>query len=651
MKTEKIKDMKFYYKLICLLVLCIAGTSCKKYLDVVPNNVGTLDYAFSNRNEAENYLFGCYNTFQNLNREVVNNVGFVTSSEIIYPNLDDNPFNKITGPGFKLIRGGVQNVSNPAIDYWTGGNGGQPIYIALRRCNIMLENINKPFDLKDDEKKRWIAEIKFLKAYYHYYLIRLYGPIVLIKENRPIDGSIEDTKVKRSTVDESFAYVDQLLNEAIPDLPSVVVNPLLEYGRTTKSMGMALKAEALTTAASPLFNGNPDFASFKNKDGKNLFSTAVDPQKWSIAAKACKAAIDEFESQGGILYSKIPTEKVENVSDQLKRVLTLQSVITEKRDQNPELIWGSQYSFDYQGYVFPKLTSDAVSFGNEQPSNWSVPLSTTELFYTKNGVPINEDNTGVFDYANRNTPQFGDDANKSYIKQGYETAKANFNREPRFYADLGFDGGIWFGNDKRNEGDAFYVQARGPFAIAGPKSQFATNITGYWPKKLANYLSIMNNGVEFETFYLPVVRLGGLYLLYAEALNEEGTASKTDILSWVDKVRSRAGLQGVATSWQTYSKNPTKPDTKEGRREIIHQERRIELCFEGQSGWDLRRWKELQGVLSRPLQGWNVNEGSAVNYYRPRTVAVPFFGLKDYFWPIRNSEVVINENLVQNPFW
>ncbi|MDF2476597.1 MAG: RagB/SusD family nutrient uptake outer membrane protein, partial [Sphingobacterium sp.] len=39
-------------------------TSCSKYLDIVPDNVGTLDYAFRNRNEAENYLFGCYSTMQ-----------------------------------------------------------------------------------------------------------------------------------------------------------------------------------------------------------------------------------------------------------------------------------------------------------------------------------------------------------------------------------------------------------------------------------------------------------------------------------------------------------------------------------------------------------------------------------------------------------
>jgi len=644
--------MKLYYKLTCLLMLCIMG-SCKKYLDIVPNNVGTLDYAFSNRNETENYLFGCYNTYQNLNRNVVDNVGFVTSAEIIYPNLDDNIFNTITGPGFKLIRGNVQNVSSPVLDYWNGANNGITIYQAIRRCNIMLENINKPYDLSEAERKKWIAETKFLKAYFHYYLIRLYGPIVLAKINRPIDAGIEETKVARSTVDESFAYVVELLNEAIPDLPSVVEDRLQQMGRATKSIAMAVKAEALVTAASPLFNGNSDYASFKNKDGRNLFVATADPGKWTLAAKACKEAIDEFEANGGALYNRVPTEKVDNsVSNEVKQVLKLQVAITERWDQNPELILASQYFFDYQGFIFPKLTTEAVGAGNTHPSNWSVPLGTTELFYTKNGVPISEDNSGIFDYANRNSPQVGDAANRFYIKQGYETAKANFNREPRYYADLAFDGSIWFGNDKTVETDADYVQAKGPFSTAGTKSQYATNITGYWPKKLVNYLSIMRTASpSFSNYRMPIIRLSGLYLLYAEALNEEGTAAKADVLSWVDRVRTRAGIPGVDAAWKAYSKNPAKPDSKEGRRQIIHQERRIELCFEGQSGWDLRRWKEIQDVLSRPLQGWSIGESSAINYYRPVTVAIPFFGVKDYLWPIRNSEVVINDKLVQAPFW
>ncbi|MDB5129114.1 MAG: RagB/SusD family nutrient uptake outer membrane protein, partial [Mucilaginibacter sp.] len=49
--------MRILYRSICLAVLCMLSISCKKYLDVTPDNVGTIDYAFRNRNEAENFLF------------------------------------------------------------------------------------------------------------------------------------------------------------------------------------------------------------------------------------------------------------------------------------------------------------------------------------------------------------------------------------------------------------------------------------------------------------------------------------------------------------------------------------------------------------------------------------------------------------------
>jgi hypothetical protein len=81
------------------------------------------------------------------------------------------------------------------------------------------------------------------------------------------------------------------------------------------------------------------------------------------------------------------------------------------------------------------------------------------------------------------------------------------------------------------------------------------------------------------------------------------------------------------------------------------QERRIELCFEGQSGWDLRRWKELQDVLSRPVQGWNINESNPVDFYRPQTIFQPVFGIKDYLWPISTNSLIVNDNLTQNPYW
>src|SRR6185312_9327005 len=258
--------MKRYYKFLLLMLLILSGVSCKKYLNVVPDNTGTLDYAFRNRNEAENYLFTCYATLQQF-YDPTANAGFTTSSEIIYPNdLTNHP---IMETGFALIRG-TQTSANVGLNFWDGENGGVAIYRSIRRCNTMLENIDKPIDLSPSEKQRWIAEVKFLKAYYHYYLVRLYGPIPIIKTNLDITASTEQVRVARSPVDSVFSYITQLLDEAAPNLPAVIDNKAQELGRVTSVIALSVKAEVLATQASPLFNGNPDYSGIKNKNGTPL---------------------------------------------------------------------------------------------------------------------------------------------------------------------------------------------------------------------------------------------------------------------------------------------------------------------------------------------------------------------------------------------
>lgn len=634
--------MKLKYIIMLMVLISLSTVSCKKFLDVVPPNTGTLEYAFRNRNEAENYLFTCYTSLQQLYDES-NNAGFTTSSEIIYPNnLTNNP---IGTTGFNLIRG-TQTSSNPGLNFWDGQNGGVSLWRSIRRCNTFLDNINEPVDLSPSEKQRWIAEVKFLKAYYHYYLLRLYGPIPIVKTNLDITASTEQVRVARSPVDSVFSYIVQLLDEAAPQLPATITNQAQELGRITKPIALAVKAEVLMTQASPLYNGNPDYANLKNKDGSLLFPAAYDASKWQKAADACKAAIDECEADGMKLYTfNSPTV---NVDANLQQELTIQNAVTEKWDQNPELIWALNGLFPFQGYCTPRLTQQSAINIFSNPSTFAVPLSTAELFYSNNGVPIDEDKT--FDYANRFALQNGDAANADYIANGYTTIKEHFNREPRFYANIAFDGGIWFGNGIYDPNNLYHVEARGNSSLAGPKDLNTLNITGYWPKKLVNYLSVYDNGFQPIDFHMPMMRLAGLYLLYAEALNEVNGPS-ADVFTYIDKVRARAGLAGVQQSWTNYAKDPGKFSTKDGLRQIIHRERRIELCFEAQSGWDLRRWKELESVLSNPMQGWNIYETDAANYYRPRTVLLPVFGVKDYLWPIKSDDLVIDNNLVQNPYW
>ncbi|MEJ2883277.1 RagB/SusD family nutrient uptake outer membrane protein [Pedobacter sp. GR22-6] len=640
-----------YSKILYIAVMALSMLSCKKYLNVTPDNVGTIDYAFRNRNEAENYLFGCYNTLQQLQNPWFD-AAFTTSGEIVFPNnLRDNQ--GVNPVGFNMLRG-VQTTGNPGLNYWDGLEGGQAMFQAIRRCNIMLENIDKPIDLGESEKKRWIAEAKFLKAYYHFYLFRMYGPIPITDKNLPITSSPEEVKVKRAPVDSVVNFIVRLLDEAAPDLPIRIQNQAQELGRITSIIALSVKAQVLMTAASPLFNGNRDYVGFSNKDGELLFSQQADPKKWDLAADACFAALDASIKNGLRLHTFTITGRIPTtLTDSLKKVLTLQTAITEKWEINNELIWALNptYGFGKQEKAMPRL--NALAAGNLiAQGTFAVPIAQQELFYTDKGLPIQEDKT--FDYRNRYALKTAAFADRFYVHNGYETVNAHFNREPRFYSSLAFDGGVWYGNGNDGLGDpanAQYVQARGVNSFAGPKNTTHLNISGYWPKKLVHYLTAYNANMTWEDFHYPLIRLSDLYLMYAEALNEQGK-NYAQILPYIDEVRQRAGIPKVADAWTAaLSTNPNKYTTQAGLRQIIHQERRIELAFESIAGWDLRRWKELQAVMSVPVQGWSIYDEQPVNYYRARNLFTPVFNTKDYLWPIRDESITVNSNLVQNPLW
>ena len=115
--------------------------------------------------------------------------------------------------------------------------------------------------MDDSEKNRWIGEVEFLKAYYHFYLIRMYGPIPIMDRYVPVSSSTEEMHPYRETLDSCFNYVTETLDKVIanPDVPAKIENEAEELGRVTVGMAKALKAKVLVTAASPLFNGNMDY--------------------------------------------------------------------------------------------------------------------------------------------------------------------------------------------------------------------------------------------------------------------------------------------------------------------------------------------------------------------------------------------------------
>lgn len=616
--------------------LLLTGTlsSCN-YLDVVPDNIATIDYAFRTPLTAEKYLFTCYSWLP----------GFADpfSGNPAIAGADEMWFNSYYNYNSSSIAKGEQNVQNPFIDYWTGDRGGKHMFRGIRECNIFLENIDQVKNMPDYDKLRMSAEVKFLKAYYHFWLMRMYGPIPIIDKNLPISASVEEVKaVTREPIDKVVSYIVNLMDEAIVDLPETVQFEIQEQGRVTKPIAMSMKALVLVTAASPLFNGNADFPQYVNSRGETLFNAQNDSEKWQKAAIAAKEAIDLCHSLGIKIHYLPPTGRT--LTDTTRTELDIRTAITEK--WNSEVIWGSTNStagtIQTGGYprIFP---GDANYYGGYL----SVPFSIVELFYTENGVPIDEDTS--WGYDNRYGLREATEEEHLYIKEGYTSAELNFNREPRFYADLGFDGGRWYGQGIFTDVDNYYVEGRQGGAASG--HAYAYSITGYVPKKVVNYLNAAEPKIwNVQRYPWPIMRLADLYLLYAEAMNEANGPS-SEVYQYLNLIRERAGLNSVEESWSQHSIQANKYTTKQGLREIIHQERGIELAFEGSRFWDLRRWKTATDVLNNQVRGWDVQQESPETYYRPTVIFNQKFSLKDYFWPIQESELLRNKGLIQSPGW
>ena len=643
----KMKKIKIYIILLGI-TLSSSLTSCfDNYLDIVPDNLATIENAFTMRVTAERFLFTCYSWLPS-ESSLQSSPALMTADELWTP-LGGTYEVNFKGIAWNIARGN-QGVVEPYINYWDGAKNGKPLFRAIRECNIFLENVGKVPDLDEYERNRWIGEVKSLKAYYHFLLLRMYGPVPIIDTNLPISASIEQVKVFREPIDKCFDFIIKTMDEAIEFLPDVIIDETTEKGRIDKCVAKSMKAQILVYAASPLFNGNTDYANFSDpRDNQPFFNQNFEETKWVKAAKACEEAVKICEENGFELNYFVPGGS-QNLSQTTINQLSFRNALTERT--NRELIWvnmkaGFGGGTTQQPYVLARGVIGESNTGSTT-GGLGVPLKMVDKFYTENGVPIDEDKS--WNYVNRYNLRVATDESSVNLINGYLSVELDFAREDRFYASLGFDGGRLFGQGRVKETDQYPIQMKA-FQSAGVKRNDAYVVTGYFPKKLINYQTIIRGStVTAENYYWPIMRLANLYLLYAEATNEAYGPNDTAI-SILDKVRLRSGLKGIKESWTNYSTNPTKFKTKEGFREILMQERTIELMFEGQRAWDLRRWKTAMQELNAPILGWNLLEKTEREYYTPINLFDQEFNLKDYFWPIKEYSLQVNRNLVQNPGW
>ena len=655
--------MKKIFSIICGLAMLTGGCN---YLDIVPeDDVRSIESIFEQRVQVDAWVATCYQQVPNL-ASLTSNVAYTGADELV-----GNDNHRYNGGMMGNIEGlrigdGLQSSLSPISDSWTGGS----YYASIRYCNTFFEHIDETNNMEAWEKDLWTAEVKAVKAFYYFQLVRKYGPIVLLDHPINVEDETNEMKMPRMHVDTCFKEIVRLLDEAIAVLPLKADKEPMRQGYFTKESALALKAIALVYQASPLFNGNPNYANFRERNGEPLFSTSVDKEKWRLAAEACDEAIRVCENAGWHLVKGNSGEDTEL----LNVMMDIEQSVQAPGSQSSEIIMMAKASnstmtawLHYYAHTLPCFRNDLLLNAAPSDGSLSPSMKMVEMYYTKNGLPIDMDREWNFEERY----QMGQELDGNYYERVVPTNTSVLNlhlgREPRFYANIGADRLYWRGiiqnqvEESRNPLiiEAYWGETFGT-DLGSLQATMDQNRTGYWLTKFI-FTDLMvdnyaNQVASKGDIPMPVIRLAQLYLMSSEAWNEYLDVPDERVYAGIDKVRDRAGIPDTRTAWERYSTNPAMATTQIGMREIIQRETTIELAFEGQRFWDLRRWLKAGDELNEPLYGWNVVASDAegfYNYYEGPVVAWSLRGFespRDYFWPI-NSEEVMTSGIVQNPGW
>lgn len=277
-------NAKFFSYIYISAAISIAFTlsSCNGFLDREEDSFIDKTATFDSYNRTKQYLTYAYTLLPDgLNR---------FSREAMLASATDDAEFAIESAGIQQFNNGSWNALNNPDDVWNR------YFSGISKCCTLLENtnhVNLDISRLDPDKqveyanslkdiRMWRAEARFLRAYFHFELLKRYGPIPIVTSTLSINGNYENTP--RPTMKEVVDFIAKECDIAADTLeltPWRNVNDA--FGRATKGAALALKSRLLLYAASPLY---VDFGD------TNEANKPTDIAMWKSAADAAKAVID-----------------------------------------------------------------------------------------------------------------------------------------------------------------------------------------------------------------------------------------------------------------------------------------------------------------------------------------------------------------------
>ncbi|WP_316823817.1 RagB/SusD family nutrient uptake outer membrane protein [Pedobacter miscanthi] len=426
-------------------------------------------------------------------------------------------------------------------------------YVFIRRYNYFLDNVGKA-TMDETLRKRFIAEARVLRAFTYYELAHYFGPVPLLKKSYT---DPEETAVATSPASEVIQFAIDEIKAVQADLPANYGGSAPnQIGRITNGA-----AWAILTRIQLEYGKYEDAAASAQK---------VMGAGYQLFRKTALTANDTKDD-----YSTLVSFADDAAKQKFyKGLASYQQQFWVANDGNKETILVSQNIQESQAYA-PYGNGLRTLFATADMGGWSsiTPLQDLVDAYWKNdGTPFTPPTAEqrATDFNINNAPS------ASYINEFK-------NRDTRLYASILFPGATW---NEYKDGYVFKWNGGGN----------SNGYTGYNFKKYLDPASLVS-GLEFDAPQdYSIIRYAEILLAYAEAKNEV-SGPDASIFAALDDIRDRAGMPPI---------NQTLNNTKEKLREVIRNERRIELAGEGQRYFDIRRWNIAANVMKTPKDIANV---------------------------------------------
>lgn len=623
------KTIKKLYKKALIAVFALCSIYSCDYLNVsdeLAGNLRSLDEVFDNVAYTRRWYANIFTSIPDYSG-ITAAAGNITGFKNPWAGMCDE---LTVGYGdAKLYNKTDKNASNMSFHRW------DMCYKEIRQANIFL-TYAKPIAangthvdvLTEEELAEMRANVRFMRAYYHYLLFEQYGAIPLIKD--AILEREDNLDLPRNTINEVISYLDEELTAVSQELPQKALHEDDQHNAwPTKGVALAVRAKMWVYAASKLFNGEyKEALSITNLDGTRLFPDK-DPNKWNKAV----AALEDFmkfaeeENNYELLNTGNPSQDIYDLFQTYNREIIWATAATS---------WGGMTNDMFDRRCTPRSEQNGMGC-------IGVTQELVDDFYMKDGLPVQP--TSYLPQSPLYTTD-GFDKYTETVKAGSkEIQVANnvsnrfLNREARFYNTVFFQNRRWHVTNNVTQ-----------FHKGSPNELSGTiyTHTGYMLYKRFNReVSMKSPGVQNKFRPSIIFRLADLYLLYAEAINEVAPTDKR-VLTYLNEVRRRAGLTDIEEL------NPAIAGNQELQRLAIQRERRIELATEGQRYFDVRRWmiadQDGEGRQFGYVHGMNMNAAED-KFYEEVEASPIVFRRKMYLYPIPDNEMKKSEQLVQNPGW